>query len=132
MAADIIESYADQPAFQFVRDVAVDWDTTRVIHGAIGDHVVVARKERGVDRWFIGAITDEQARRFDVPLSFLRPGTAYVAERYADGAGAHWLTNPLPVAITSQPVDASTVLQLQLAPGGGEAIRIRPRTAGDR
>jgi alpha-glucosidase len=132
MAADIIESYADQPAFQFVRDVAVDWDTTRVIHGAIGDHVVVARKERGADRWFIGAITDEHPRRFDVPLTFLRPGTAYVAERYADGVGAHWLTNPLPVAITSQPVDASTVLRLELAPGGGEAIRIRPRTAGDR
>lgn len=127
MAADIIESYADQPAFQFVRDVAVDWDTTRVIVGAIGDHVVVARKERGADRWFVGAITDEHPRTFDVRLDFLTPGTAYVAEVYADGPGAHWLHNPLPVTISAQDVTAATTLRLVLAPGGGQAIRIRPR-----
>ncbi len=125
MAADVIERYANQPAFQFVRDVAVDWDTTRVIDGAIGDYVVVARKERGRENWFIGAITDENARTFDVPLRFLAPGAKYVAEIYADGAGANWLTNPFPVAITSRPVNASTVLHLALAPGGGSAIRIR-------
>ncbi len=125
MAADVIERYANQPAFQFVRDVAVDWDTTRVIDGAIGDYVVVARKERGRENWFIGAITDENARAVDVPLRFLAPGAKYVAEIYADGAGADWLTNPLPVAISSRPVDANTVLHLALAPGGGSAIRIR-------
>ena len=125
MAADVIESYANQPAFQFVRDLAVDWDTTRVIAGAIGDYVVVARRARGTDRWFIGAITDENARTFDVPLDFLSPGKRYIAEVYADGPGAHWLTNPLPVEITSRAVSADDRLHLTLAPGGGAAVRIR-------
>src|SRR5438445_8855009 len=71
MAADLPENYANQPAFQFIRDVAVDWDTTRVIDGRIGDYVVVARRERGGQTWFLGAISDEQARTLDVPLSFL-------------------------------------------------------------
>jgi alpha-glucosidase len=127
MAADVIESYAGQPAFQFIRDLAVDWDTTRVVHGAIGDFVVVARKERGADRWFVGAITDEQARSFDVPLDFLVPGREYVAERYADGPGAHWLSNPLAITISSTTVTARDTLHLALAPGGGAAIRLRAR-----
>jgi alpha-glucosidase len=126
MAADLPENYERQPAFQFIRDVAVDWDTTRVLEGKIGDYVVVARRERNGADWFIGAITDEEARTFDVPLSFLRPGRRYVAEIYADGPGANWLTNPLPVAITRRPVTRATRLHLSLAPGGGTAIRIRP------
>jgi alpha-glucosidase len=125
MAADLPENYVDQPAFQFIRDVAVDWDTTRVLDARIGDHVVVARRERGGESWFIGAITDEEARSFEVPLSFLTPGRRYVAEIYADGPGAHWLTNPTPVAISSRPVDSATRLRIALAPGGGQAIRIR-------
>src|SRR5207244_12495146 len=80
MAADLPENYANQPAFQFIRDVAVDWDTTRVLEGKIGDYVVVARRERGGQTWFLGAISDEQARTLDVPLSFLKPGGRYVAE----------------------------------------------------
>lgn len=127
MAADVIESYAGQPAFQFIRDLAVDWDTTRVLEGAIGDYVVVARKARGADAWFVGAITDEQARTFDVSLDFLPAGREYVAEIYADGPGAHWLTNPLPVTITTRPVTARDRLRLELAAGGGTAIRIRAR-----
>src|SRR6059036_1421302 len=127
MAADLPENYAHQPAFQFIRDVAVDWDTTRVLEGKIGDYVVVARRERNGQSWFIGAITDEEARSFDVPLSFLTPGRRYVAEIYADGPGANWLTNPLPVSISRRPVNASTRLHLVLAPGGGQAIRIVPR-----
>jgi len=126
MAADLPENYEHQPAFQFIRDVGVDWDTTRVIAGKIGDYVIVARRERNSPSWFVGAITDEEARTFDVPLSFLTPGRKYVAEIYADGPGAHWLTNPLPVAITKRPVDATSRLHLVLAPGGGQAIRIRP------
>src|ERR687889_302474 len=74
MAADLPENYAGKPAFKFIRDVAVDWDTTRVITGAIGDYVVVARRQKGAPTWFLGAITDEEARTFTVPLSFLAPG----------------------------------------------------------
>jgi alpha-glucosidase len=126
MAADLPENYEGQPAFQFIRDVAVDWDTTVVIDGQIGDHVIVARKEKGQDEWFLGAITDEEARTFDVPLSFLPAGRRYVAEIYADGPGADWRDNPLPVAIRRQPVDAGTTLRVEMAPGGGQAVRIRP------
>ena len=126
MAADLPENYANQPAFQFIRDVAVDWDTTRVIDGRIGDYVVVARKARNSPEWFVGAITDEEARTFTVPLSFLPRGRSYVAEIYADGPNAHWLTNPLPVAISRRPVTSASTLRLVLAPGGGQAIRIRP------
>ena len=127
MAADLIENYANQPAFQFIRDVAVDWEQTRVLEGRIGDHVVVARQERDSDEWFIGAITDEEARSFEIPLDFLPAGRAYIAEIYADGAEAHWLTNPLPVEITQQAVDSTSRLTLRLAPGGGQAIRLRPQ-----
>jgi alpha-glucosidase len=126
MAADLPENYERQPAFQFIRDVAVDWDTTRVLGGRIGDYVAVARRERGGQTWFVGAITDEEARTLDVPLSFLMPGRRYVAEIYADGPNANWLDNPLPVAITRRSVTSATRLRLLLAPGGGQAIRIRP------
>ena len=126
MAADVIENYDKQPALRFIRDVPVDWDTTRVIDGKIGDYVIVARKQRGGESWFIGAITDEAKRTFDVPLSFLSPRRKYVAEVYADGPKADWLTNPLPVAISSRPVDSTTRLHVVLAAGGGQAVRIRP------
>ncbi|MEJ2240356.1 MAG: glycoside hydrolase family 97 catalytic domain-containing protein [Gemmatimonadales bacterium] len=126
MAADLPESYENQPAFQFIRDVAVDWEETRVLEAKIGDYVVVARQERGGEDWYVGAITDEEGRTFEVPLSFLSPGESYVAEIYADGPDAHWLHNPLSVEISQLHVDASSTLTLSLAPGGGQAIRIRP------
>ncbi|MGE5099060.1 MAG: glycoside hydrolase family 97 protein [Deltaproteobacteria bacterium] len=126
MAADLPENYVAQPAFQFIRDVAVDWDTTRVLDGRIGDYVAVARRERGGQSWYLGAITDESARTLDVPLSFLTPGKRYVAEVYADGPGANWYDNPLPVTITRRTVTSTTQLHIAMAPGGGQAIRIRP------
>ncbi len=126
MASDLPENYENQPAFQFIRDVAVDWEDTRVLDGKIGDYVVVARQERDGDDWFVGAITDEEARTLEVPLWFLPQGRSYVAEIYADGPGAHWRDNPSPVEISSRPVDARSRLTLRLAPGGGQAIRIRP------
>jgi alpha-glucosidase len=126
MAADLPENYEGKPAFQFIRDVAVDWDTTRVIDARIGDYVVVARRERGGSSWFLGAITDERGRTFDLPLSFLPAGRRYVAEIYADGPKAHWLDNPLPVTISRRSVTSASRLRVVLAPGGGQAIRIRP------
>ena len=126
MAADLPENYEGKPAFKFIRDVAVDWDTTRVIDAKIGDYVVVARRERGKPTWFLGAVTDEEGRTFDVPLSFLPAGRRYVAEIYADGPKADWLENPLPVTISSRPVTSTSRLKVVLAPGGGQAVRIRP------
>jgi alpha-glucosidase len=126
MAADLPENYEGQPAFQFIRDVAVDWDTTRVIDARIGDYVAVARRERGGQSWFVGAVTDEEGRTLDLRLSFLTRGRRYVAEIYADGPKAHWLDNPLPVTISRRTVTSATRLRVILAPGGGQAIRIRP------
>jgi len=124
MAADMIENYQDQPGFQFIRDVAVDWEQSKVLYGKIGDYVVVARQQRGSDDWFIGAITDEQARSFDVALSFLPKGRTYIADVYADGAGANWIDNPWPLAITHQRVTAASHLNVKMAAGGGQAIRL--------
>lgn len=126
MAADLPVNYAGQPAFQFIRDVAVDWDTTRVLDARIGDYVAVARRERNGQTWYLGAITDEAARTLEVPLSFLTPGKQYVAEIYADGPKANWLDNPLPVTITRSSVTSMTRLRIVMAPGGGQAIRLRP------
>jgi alpha-glucosidase len=129
MAADLPENYEGQPAFQFIRDVPVDWELSATLGGRIGDFVVVLRKDRDGPDWYLAAITDEEARSFDITLSFLPEGDNFVAEIYADGEGAHWLDNPFPIEISQQPVDAGSTLTLSLAPGGGQAIRIRP--AGD-
>jgi alpha-glucosidase len=126
MAADLPENYEGNPAFRFIEDVPVDWERTEVLEGEIGDYVVVARQERGGDDWYLGAITDEESRSFEIPLSFLAEGSTYVAEIYADGEGAHWLYDPFPVAISERRVDSTTLLSLDLAPGGGQAVRIRP------
>src|SRR5881296_739541 len=126
MAADLPENYVNQPAFQFIKDVAVDWDTSRVIDGKIGDYVIVARKQKSSPQWFLGAVTDEEARTFNVPLTFLDRGKSYIADIYADGPGANWLTNPTAVAISHRMVTRNSVLRIALAPGGGQAVRIRP------
>jgi alpha-glucosidase len=126
MAADLPENYVGKPAFQFIRDVAVDWETSKTIDGRIGDYVIVARKAKNSDDWFLGAITDEEGRTFSVPLNFLTPGRKYTAEIYADGPGANWATNPLPVSISKRTVDSGTNLSVVLAPGGGQAIRFTP------
>src|SRR3989441_12371089 len=80
MAADLPENYDNVPAFQFIKDVAVDWDTTRVIDGKIGDYVIVARKQKSSPQWFLGAITDEEARTFNVPLTFLDRSEEHTSE----------------------------------------------------
>lgn len=126
MAADLPENYEGEPAFQFIRDVPVDWHETLVLDARIGDYVVVARRARDGDEWYIGAITDEEPRTFEVPLSFLDDGRGYTAEIYADAPDAHWLTDPLLIDIRDRSVDSATTLTLTLAPGGGQAVRIRP------
>ncbi|HEX6063628.1 MAG TPA: glycoside hydrolase family 97 catalytic domain-containing protein, partial [Longimicrobiales bacterium] len=126
MAADEIENYANQPAFKFIRDVAVDWEQTRVLDARIGDHVVVARQQRGTQNWFLGAITDEEPRTIEIDLSFLPAGRTYVAEIYADGPDANWLDNPLAISISEERVTSASRVTLRLAPGGGTAVRFRP------
>ncbi|GAB4578285.1 MAG: glycoside hydrolase family 97 protein [Anaerolineales bacterium] len=126
MAADLIENYEGNPAFQFILDVPTDWEQTRILHAQIGDFITTVRQERDGDEWFLGSITDENARKLEAALDFLTPGVPYVAQIYSDGAGADWETNPYPMDITTYLVDAATVLTLNLAPGGGQAIRFYP------
>ncbi|NUQ82630.1 MAG: glycoside hydrolase family 97 protein [Bacteroidetes bacterium] len=131
MAADLIENYQNQPAFQFIKDVPVNWSETHVLNGKVGDYYTVVRKSWEGQEWFLGSVTDEVARDFDFQLGFLPAGKRYVAERYADGPGADWETNPYPMTIDKFLVDGSTILNVRLAAGGGQAIRFRPATPAD-
>lgn len=132
MAADMPESYEKRmDAFQFIRDVAVDWDDTKIIEAEPGDYLTIARKAKNRDAWFIGAITDENARSASAPLDYLPPGRQYVATIYSDAPGAHWENNPMAYEIKSYLVNNKTTLKLALANGGGAAVSIRPATIAD-
>lgn len=125
MAADTPEHYSRfMDAFQFIKDVAVDWSESRYLFTEPGDYIIVARKAKKDGQWFCGGVTDEQAREFDIPLDFLGPGR-FEARVYADADDAHYLTNPQAYTITSEPVDASDRLHIKMAPGGGFGISFR-------
>ncbi len=127
MAADLPEAYLANPGpFQFIKDVAVDWDDTRVLSGEIGDHAVIARKQRGQGTWFLGAVGDEQARSLTVPLSFLDDNRRYRVEIYRDGDDADYRTNPRSIVIEKRNVRAGETMAIRLAPGGGMAVRFVP------
>jgi alpha-glucosidase len=124
MAADLIENYEGHPAFRFIEEAPVDWDDTKVLNGRIGDYVTIAR--RSGDSWYVGSITDEEARDFRVELSFLEPGREYVARVYSDAPDSDWETNPHAYEIREESVTSESVLAVKLAPGGGQAIIIVP------
>ena len=124
MAADLLETYEKNPApVQCIKDVPVDWDDTRGLNGEVGDYVTIARKERGGDNWYLGALTDEDGRTLSVPLTFLDEGRRYTAQIYRDGDTAHWKTAPQDIVIEERSVARGDTLTLKLAPGGGQAIR---------
>jgi alpha-glucosidase len=125
MAADTPENYAKHMgAFQFIRDVPVDWSDTRVLNGEVGDYVTVARKDSASDNWYLGSVTDENARTLNVSLDFLDAGRSYTAEIYRDGPGADYRTDAQhSITIERRAVKKGEQLTLELAPGGGEAIR---------
>ncbi len=128
MAADLPENYeAHMDAFQFIKDVPVDWDDTKILDAEPGDYIVITRKGKGTNSWFLGAITDENARQFVEDLSFLDKGKKYVATIYADAPDADWKTNPEAYVIKKMAVTNATHLTLKLAPGGGAAVSIIPQ-----
>ena len=132
MAADHPEVYERFPdAFQFIKDVAVDWDDTWVLAAETGDYITIARKARGKDEWFVGAITVENARTSDLSFSFLPSGRNFVATLYADAFDAHWDTNPMAYRIDRLPVTSTSTLTLRLAAGGGAALSIRAASPGE-
>ena len=127
MAADLPENYeAHLDAFQFIKDVAVDWDDTKVLEAEPGDYLTIARKAKGKSSWFIGSITDENKRQAVAPLGFLDAGKAYLATIYKDGPSAHWDRNPTDYAIERFVVDNRTVLKISVAEGGGFAVSLSP------
>jgi hypothetical protein len=127
MAADLPESYEKRmDAFQFIKDVAVDWDDSKYLEAEPGEYITEARKAKGTDKWFAGAITNENARTATMNLSFLDPGKKYTATIYADADDADYEKNPAAYKITKQVVDSKTVLSLKLARGGGCAVSIIP------
>jgi len=127
MAADLPENYeAHLDAFQFIQDVPVDWDDTRILAAEPGDYITTVRRAKGKDEWYLGSITDENARQQPLKLDFLTPGRRYEATIYADGKDADWQQNPASYAITKQVVTSKSKLLLKLAAGGGAAISFKP------
>jgi hypothetical protein len=125
MAGDLPENYRAHPdAFQFIVDVPLDWQETRILEAAPGDFVTIARKEKGSEDWYIGGITDENARECLLHLDFLSKGSNYVATIYRDGKNAHWDRNPESYLIENKKVRSGQRLKIPLAEGGGFAIRI--------
>ena len=130
MAADLPENYETKmDAFQFIKDVAADWDDTKVIDAEPGDYILMARKAKATDKWFVGVITDENARSFNADLSFLDEGKVYQAVIYRDADNADWKNNPEAYTIEKKLVNKYSVLGLKLASGGGSAISFEPLSA---
>ena len=127
MAADLPENYERFPdAFQFIRDVAVDWDKSIYLEAEPGDYITVARKAKGTDEWFVGNTSDENGHESELKLDFLERGRKYIATIYADAADASWDKNPQAYEIRTVTVDSGSVLHINAASGGGYAIRIAP------
>lgn len=125
MAADLIENYERFPdAFQFIRDVAVDWDDSRYLEAEPGQYITAARKAKGRNDWFMGSVNGEQPRTSVVTLDFLDAGKTYTATIYADDKKAHYKTNPQAYTIRKIKVTSKTKLSTWCAPGGGYAISI--------
>ena len=129
MAADLPENYAKYPgAFQFIKDVAVDWTDTRVLNGEVGEYVTVVRKAKGTGEWFLGAVTDGTARTTQVKLDFLEPGKRYEAQIYRDGEGADYRTDKRhAIVIERKAVTVDDTLSIWMGPGGGGAVRFVAR-----
>lgn len=126
MAADLVEHYeANLKALEFIKEVAVDWSETIILNGEVGDFVTIARKQRNSDNWFLGSITDENARDLEIDFSFLDSNSTYEAKIYKDGIGAHWDENPLAIEFETIKITKNIKLKFHLAAGGGFSMSIQ-------
>lgn len=127
MAADLIENYEKQTdLFQFIKDVPTDWDSTVVLDAFPGDFIYMARKTKGSEHWFFGAITDENEKILEFEPSFLIPDSKYNITIYRDGDDAHWESNPMSYKIEKKTIRSKEKIKIKLAPGGGCAIHFAP------
>ena len=126
MAADLPENYErNMDAFQFIKDVPVDWYDTLVLDASVGEYVTIARRDRNSHEWFLGSITGDDARDVSIPLSFLEPGRTYRAEIYRDGDQADWEHAPYDFVIEQREVRSGDTLDFRIARSGGVAIRFK-------
>ena len=126
MACDLPEHYMEHAdAFRFVENVPCDWERSILLDGKIGDFCVFARQERGTDNWYIGGITDEEAREVSVPLGFLNNPSPYTVTLYRDAEDADWESRPYAYNIEERDVTASDTLRVRMAPGGGFAMELK-------
>ncbi|AKQ46453.1 alpha-glucosidase [Rufibacter radiotolerans] len=132
MAADLPENYLRFPdAFQFIKDVALDWDATYVLEAEPGDYITTARKAKGKNEWYVGGVTDENPRTATVSFSFLPKGKQYLATIYADGADASYDKKPQSYTVQKVVVTSKSVLKQRLASGGGLAVSIKEASNND-
>lgn len=127
MACDLPENYENQPAFQFIQEVGVDWERTRVLEGEIGDFVVIAREERGSGNWFVGGVTDENAREINLDFDFLEEDKSYLATIYRDTPKSHFKQNPTSIDIEEREIRSNSILNITMKEGGGFAISLKEK-----
>jgi len=129
MAADLPDNYERFPdAFQFIKDVAVDWDNSYILEAEPGDFITIARKAKGKNEWFVGGITDENSRTSSINFDYLQKGKKYIATIYADAKDANWNEKPQNYVISKVAVTSKSKLKQFIAPGGGYAISIKEAT----
>ncbi|MGE8553056.1 glycoside hydrolase family 97 protein [Chryseobacterium jejuense] len=128
MAADLPENYKKHmDAFQFIKDVAADWDDTKILSAEPGDYVITARKAKGTENWFVGGITDENKREYTVDFSFLDKGQTYEATIYEDGKDADYIDNPQSYHIYNKTITSKSKINFKMARSGGFAITIKKK-----
>ena len=126
MAGDFPENFDKHlDAFQFIKDVALDWDDTKILQAEPGEYITIARKTKGKNEWFLGAITDENARKSKISLGFLDKNRNYEVTIYKDSPKAHWKSNPAEYIIEKKTLSSTDMLELNLAEGGGCAVSFR-------
>lgn len=128
MVADLLEHYEANPKpLEFIKEVGVDWEKTKVLNGEVGDFVTIARKERKTGHWFLGSITDENQREIEIDFNFLNENTTYEAKIYKDGKNAHWNFNPFDIEFETLKINKLSKIKFQLAAGGGLAISMKKK-----
>ena len=125
MAADLIENYKQHiDAFQFIKDVAIDWDESKILEAEPGEYITIARKAKGSNNWFIGSVCDENGRTSTITFDYLDPAKTYIATIYSDAKDAHYKTNPQAYTIRKVVISNKSKLSQFCAPAGGYAISI--------
>lgn len=126
MAADIPENYERfMDAFQFIKDVAIDWDESKYLEAEPGEYITIARRAKGTNDWYIGCTAGEKGHESKLSFDFLEPGKKYEATIYADAKDASWDKNPQAYVITKKKINNKSKLTLKAAIGGGYAISVK-------